>query len=70
MEKREKAIRIGNRLRDCRGDRTMASVAEEMGISLSALANYESGIRIPNDEAKVLISKFYGVTVWDLFYAE
>ena len=70
MEKREKAIEIGKRLRTLRGEKTIAAVAEEIGIGLSAMLNYEAGIRIPNDETKVKLSRYYGVSVDELFYAQ
>lgn len=70
MGKREKAIEIGKRLRTLRGPKTIAAVAEETGIGLSAMLNYEAGLRIPNDETKVKLARYYEVSVDDLFYAQ
>ena len=36
-------MKIGRRLADLRGDKTMKEVANAAGISVSALAMYESG---------------------------
>jgi len=49
--------------------KTIAQVAEETGIGRTALANYESGIRIPRDEAKVVIAEYYKRTVDDIFFS-
>lgn len=59
---------IGNKLRELRGDKPQREVANDLGISYQALCNYECGIRIPRDEIKVQISKYYNVPIADLFY--
>ncbi len=59
---------IGVRLSLLRGARTRAEVAAAIGISASALAMYELGHRIPRDEIKVSLSKYYGVSIESLFY--
>lgn len=61
---------IGQRLRKLRGIRTRRGVATETGIGYSALSNYEAGIRIPNDEVKLVLARYYGVTVDELFYSD
>lgn len=45
------------------------SVANERGLSLSALAMYENGVRIPRDENKEKITRYYGKTVDENFFA-
>ena len=62
------ASEIGKRLRELRGDKTMQAVANEIGISVSALNMYELGERIPRDEIKIRLCRYYGVDV-GLFYA-
>lgn len=59
---------IGLRLRKLRGDRSIATIANQIGISKSALAMYERGERIPRDEIKIKIAKYYGVSVLDIFF--
>ena len=59
---------IGMKLRDLRGEKTRKEVASATKITVSALTNYECGIRIPRDEAKVALAKYYGVSVDELFY--
>ena len=64
------ATDIGKRLRELRGIRTRRGVAGETGLGYSALSNYENGVRIPNDRAKEVLARYYGLTVGDLFYGD
>ena len=64
------AERIKQNLVQARGDKTMVKVAKETGISISALSMYESGDRIPRDEIKERLAKYYGTTVGSLFFGE
>ena len=59
---------IGQRLRKLRGTKSMEEVANAVGISLTALSEYEKGLRIPNDSAKLRIADYYGVMVEALFF--
>lgn len=59
---------IAERLVAARGQTPRHVVCNATGISLSALAMYETGKRIPKDEIKVKLSKYYGIPVQDLFY--
>ena len=61
---------IGKRLRLLRGIRTRAEVEKATGISQGRLGNYEHGTRVPNDEAKVILSNYYGISVQELFFAD
>lgn len=63
-------LSLGKRLRLLRGIRTRVQVEKETGISQARLGNYEHGTRIPNDEAKVILSNYYGMTVQELFYTD
>ena len=69
-EKTEKAKRIGERLVRLRGVRTRTGVAREVGIGYSSLCNYENGLRIPPDEIKERLARYYGATVESIFFAE
>lgn len=62
------AKRIGRRLTKLRGDKSQELVARELDISYSALRKYESGDRIPRDEVKIRIAKYYGKTVQEIFF--
>jgi len=51
-----------------RGEKTQAEVAKALGISVSALSNYEQGIRIPRDAIKRKIAAFYKSSVGYIFF--
>ena len=59
---------IGERLRELRGIRPRTKVAEQMGISYSALCKYEYGEKRPGDETKRKIARYYGKTVQEIFF--
>lgn len=59
---------IGERLKILRGNRKREDVAEILGVSLSALAMYERGERVPRDEIKRRFSELYGKSVQEIFY--
>lgn len=61
--------KIAERLRELRGDLSREAAAEALGISVSALAMYERGERIPRDEIKLRISSLYEKSVEEIFYA-
>lgn len=59
---------ISKKLISLRGSRTQDEVASALNISASALSMYECGERIPRDEIKIKIAKYYGVTVGEIFF--
>ncbi len=59
---------IGQRIKKLRGNRSMRAVADACGISKSTLAMYETGQRVPKDEIKIRIAKFFDVSVETLFF--
>lgn len=60
---------IGEKLKILRGDKTRAEVAKALGIALSTLAMYENNCRVPRDEIKVRISRYYGAPINELFFS-
>lgn len=60
---------IEAKLRALRGERSQAEVAEDLGVSVSALSMYECGNRIPRDEIKIRIANYYGKSVSEIFFA-
>lgn len=60
--------KIAKRLVSLRGKESRESVAEAIGVSVSALAMYETGARIPRDETKLRIAQHYGCTVQEIFF--
>lgn len=62
--------KIGARLRALRGERSQKEVADAVGVTDMAISLYENGERIPRDEIKRAIAKFFGVSVECIFYAD
>ena len=59
---------IGEKLISLRGLRSREEVAASIGVSCSAIQMYENGRRVPRDDIKVKIAKYYNVSVNDLFF--
>lgn len=62
------AKEIGARLLALRGDISREFLAKEIEISVSAIAMYENGERIPRDDIKVKLANFYNRTVQEIFF--
>lgn len=60
---------ISERLIELRGTERRETVAKACGISVSALAMYEQGERIPRDDIKIKLAKYYSCTVEYIFFA-
>ena len=63
-------IRIAEKLRDLRGRRTVKEVADACNVSPSTLSMYENGERVPRDEVKIRLAKFYSVSVESIFFTQ
>ena len=59
--------KIAKKLVALRGEKSRESVAVALGLSLSTLTMYEIGARIPRDENKEKIARYYGKTVDEIF---
>lgn len=59
---------IGIKLMELRGEKTQKEVASDLGISISALGMYEKGHRIPRDEIKIKLAKYYGKSIQAIFF--
>lgn len=62
------SMTIGRRLRNLRGDRTQANVADALNVTAMAVSLWENGDRTPNDEMKVKIAEYFGVKIADIFF--
>ena len=51
-----------------RGEKSQSKVAKDLGISISSLSMYENNQRVPRDEIKLLIAKYYEKTVQEIFF--
>lgn len=63
---------IGDTLRELRQakGKTLAQVAQDVGITPSALGNYENNIRVPRDTIKVALSEYYKKPIQKIFFAQ
>ena len=59
---------IAGRLKSLRGGTPIRAVAKDCGISHSALAMYENARRVPKDEIKIKLAKYYNTSIEDLFF--
>jgi len=62
--------KIGLRLISLRNEVPRERVASDLGISVSALAMYEQGNRVPRDEIKLKLAQYYKKTVQDIFFED
>lgn len=61
-------VAISRRLRELRGNTPREAVALAVGVTAQAIANYETGIRVPTDEIKIKLAEYYNTTVQELFF--
>ena len=59
----------GAKLRALRGEKSQELIAKELGITKSSWAMYERNERVPRDEVKIRIAKYFGKTVQEIFFA-
>lgn len=63
--------RIAKKLKVLRGkEKTQEEIAHALDISRSAYGMYEQGYRVPEDDTKVKIANYYGVTVQEIFFSD
>lgn len=62
------AMKIAEKLVKLRGDKTQKEIAEAIGVAQSTYAMYEIGQRIPSDEVKIRIAKYFKKTVQFIFF--
>ena len=64
---REKISAILRELREKKGE-TQQEVADALGISVSAVNAYENGERIPRDEVKIALARYFNKPVQKIFF--
>lgn len=62
------AEKIGMRLVKLRGNRTQEQISNAIGVAQSTYCMYETGQRIPSDEVKIKIAKFFKKSVQNIFF--
>lgn len=60
----------GEILRNFRGKKSVSEVAKALGVSNSAYIKYERGERVPRDEVKTRIARYFGSSVEAIFFAQ
>lgn len=60
--------KVAERLQRLRGERSREEVAKAVGVSISAVAMYENGERIPRDGIKLKIAEYYQKSVQEIFF--
>ena len=61
---------VGERLKKLRGDMTIKSLADRLGVVPSAVSMYENGQRIPRDNVKIRYATIFGKTVEEIFFTK
>ncbi len=59
---------LGRRLAALRGSQSLEEAALYIGVTPHALAQYEAGLRVPRDEVKLRLSRYYGLSLEQLFF--
>lgn len=62
--------KVAEKLIKLRGKRSQEEVATAVGISTSALSMYENGERIPRDEIKIRLARYYNESIESIFFRE
>ena len=63
---------IGDTLRELRQSKgkSLVEAARDIGITPSALGNYESNALVPRDSIKIAIADYYNKPIQKIFYAQ
>lgn len=70
VKRKEKSMptKVGKRLIKLRGKKSRKEIAKALGVSVSAIAMYELGKRLPRDEIKKKIALLFNSSVEDIFF--
>ncbi|WP_231504276.1 helix-turn-helix transcriptional regulator [Brevibacillus borstelensis] len=63
-------LKKNEKMASLRGERSQKQVADELGIPVSTYAMIEAGHRFPRKELQLKLSRYFGVTVDELFFTE
>ncbi|MGN0620002.1 MAG: helix-turn-helix transcriptional regulator [Ruminiclostridium sp.] len=63
---------IGEKLKELRENenKSQDEMAKEIGVTKSSWAKYERNERVPRDEVKIRIAKFFKKTVQEIFFGQ
>ncbi|PET77607.1 transcriptional regulator [Bacillus sp. AFS001701] len=57
-------------MKSLRGDRTQQQVADDLNIASTTYNMIENGNRFPRKDLQLKLSKYFGVTIEELFFSE
>ena len=60
--------RLGKKLVELRGKKTQEEVGKAVGVSTSSIGMYELGKRVPSDDVKIKLAKYYKRSVQSIFF--
>lgn len=69
LKEKMDAAAIGQKLRALRGERPQEEVATAIGVSKMTVSQYETGKRIPRDDIKVALARYFNTTVEQIFFS-
>lgn len=63
---------IGDTLKELRKAKrkTVAEAAKGIGVTTSALSNYENNLRVPRDAIKIAIAEYYKKPIQKIFFTQ
>lgn len=61
---------IGKRLRELRGEISVEQVSKALDVGASTIYMWENGERIPRDEMKLKIARFFDSSVDEIFFKQ
>ena len=59
---------VGERLRSLRGAKTQKEIGDAIGVTATAISQYERGERVPADDIKVALARYFNSTVEAIFF--
>ena len=59
----------GQVLRELRGPRSQQAIADAIGVTKVAISDYELDKKVPRDNIKIKLAKYYGKSVEELFFS-
>ena len=62
-------VKIAQKLRELRGEKSREDVAINCGVTAQAISMYETGARIPSDDVKIKLARFFNSSVQEIFFA-